>query len=617
MAKNLLVFFFLIPTFCLFGQIPSNNIHVDQFGYLPAAEKVAVISNPQIGYNSSDSFTPIGDFEVRLAENDEVVYAAPAGAWQNGLTHELSGDQGWWFDFSQVSTPGEYYIINPATGEQTGNFMIDITAYDSVLRAATKMFYYNRCNATKAAPFAENNWTDGMNFMNANQDANCRFVFDQGNADTEKDLTGGWFDAGDYNKYVTFAESAVHNLLSAYEENPDVFSDDFGIPESGNGIPDVLDELIWELDWLYKMSNEDGTVHIKMGSIDYGHNAAAPPSNNFDVRYYGPVCSAASLTVASMFAHAAIVLRSQAGLTDYADQLESRAIACWNHAKTLLDANQLQTDCDDGTIKSGDADRSEADQREMALTAAAYLFLATEDNSYHTYLQNNINDAEPIANGFWGPYKLTLQTALLDYVQFPESEVALASTIVNSLTTAANNNWDDYFGFSEADLYRTAMPSWSYHWGSNSPKAGYALLNRQLIESGILESNHASYALAAAEHLHFFHGVNPMGMVMLSNMYAYGAERSADEIYHTWFNDGTDWDNAQTSAYGPAPGFVVGGPNKDFSVSALAPPAGQPAMKSYLDFNDGFPNNSWEITEPAIYYQAVYLRLLANFTNLA
>ncbi|MEM6771619.1 MAG: T9SS type A sorting domain-containing protein, partial [Bacteroidota bacterium] len=89
-------------------------------------------------------------------------------------------------------------------------------------------------------------------------------------------------------------------------------------------------------------------------------------------------------------------------------------------------------------------------------------------------------------------------------------------------------------------------------------------------------------------------------------------ERGIQEIYHFWFNEGTDWDNSETSLYGPAPGFVAGGPNSDFSQTNIAPPANEPPMKSYKDWNTGWPEFSWEITEPAIYYQAAYIRNLAG-----
>jgi hypothetical protein len=104
-------------------------------------------------------------------------------------------------------------------------------------------------------------------------------------------------------------------------------------------------------------------------------------------------------------------------------------------------------------------------------------------------------------------------------------------------------------------------------------------------------------------------------MVMLSNMYSLGGDRCVNEIYHTWFYDQTEYDHALTSEKGPAPGYVTGGPNPSFSVTSLSPPANQPALKSYLEFNDGYPLSSWEITEPSISYQAAYLRLLAHFVD--
>ena len=107
----------------------------------------------------------------------------------------------------------------------------------------------------KEKPYAEEPWTDGAAFIGPGQDKEARYVNDKENASMAKNLSGGWMDAGDYNKYVTFAGSAVHMLLTAYEQNPKIFSDDFNIPESGNGIPDLIDEVKYELDWIKKMQH--------------------------------------------------------------------------------------------------------------------------------------------------------------------------------------------------------------------------------------------------------------------------------------------------------------------------------------------------------------------------
>src|SRR4029077_16206384 len=89
-----------------------------------------------------------------------------------------------------------------------------------------------------------------------------------------KDLRGGWYDAGDLNKYTSWAAPYNIGLLRAYEEHPEAFSDDYGIPESGNGIPDILDEVRWGVDWLVRMQNAGGSFFCVSGP---GGGGPPPP----------------------------------------------------------------------------------------------------------------------------------------------------------------------------------------------------------------------------------------------------------------------------------------------------------------------------------------------------
>jgi endoglucanase len=124
-------------------------------------------------------------------------------------------------------------------------------------------------------------------------------------------------------------------------------------------------------------------------------------------------------------------------------------------------------------------------------------------------------------------------------------------------------------------------------------------------------------------------------MVYLSNMYKYGAKNGVNEFYHTWFANGSaKWDRAGVSTYGPAPGFLTGGPNPSYNwdgccpsncgsannnaichSESLIPPREQPNQKSYKDFNTSWPLNSWSVTENSNGYQLPYIRLLAQFVN--
>lgn len=610
-------YLFLLCSFLslnLFAQNTTDHIHIDQFGYLPGGKKVAVISNPQTGFNNSESYTPGTTLEVLDEATGNVVYSAAPSAWNGGATHDQSGDQGWWFDFSSLTSPGSYYIRDADNNTRSYTFEIGDQVYNDLMKAAGRMFYYNRCNSPKSAPYADANWVDGDNFRNPLQDANCRYYLAPNDATQEKDLTGGWFDAGDYNKYVTFASSVIHDMLSAYEENTVAFGDDWNIPESGNGIADIIDEVKWELDWVKKMQNADGAVIIKMGSISYADNDQSPPSANVDARYYGPTCTSATIVAAGMFAHASAVFANIPGLSAEADVLKTLAELSWNQVLPSLQANSLETGCDDGTIKAGDADREVGEQREDALRAAIYLFEITGHSDYGDYISANVQDATSVSGAWLSPYVNSTNEALLRYTTFANASATTVNEIINAILPHVQGDWNGFFGFNPDDLYRAFMPSWSYHWGSNNVKAQYAILNQMLVRYNLNASGNAAYLQKAEEQLHYYHGVNPLNKVYLSNMYDYGAENCANEIYHAWFDDGTDYDNAVTSLYGPAPGYVVGGSNKDYSYSLLNPPYGQPDQKAYLDFNDGFPEASWEITEPAIYYQSAYLRLLAAYT---
>ena len=147
--------------------------------------------------------------------------------------------------------------------------------------------------------------------------------------------------------------------------------------------------------------------------------------------------------------------------------------------------------------------------------------------------------------------------------------------------------------------------------------------------------------LAAMGYLHYIHGVNPLGLVYLTNMKRAGAENSADRLYHTWFAHGdARWDKVTETTPGPPPGYLVGGPNPEYSLDECctaafgsatfqcyhasafsmcndkyAPPLGQPEMKSYRNFNESWPVNSWQVTEPSDAYQARYIQVLAAYVR--
>ncbi|MVM41120.1 hypothetical protein GO730_31125 [Spirosoma sp. HMF3257] len=316
---------------------------------------------------------------------------------------------------------------------------------------------------------------------------------------------------------------------------------------------------------------------------------------------------------AAMFAVAGAVYRTIPKLSDYAQDMIARAEQAFNRAKvTTSNFTYFETTCDDQDIRAGDADKPAEIQRQSAVVAAIYLFEATGKAEYKAFVESQYGQIQPIANEWWGPYTMHVHTALLRYAANPAATPAVAARI-RTLKSQQNGvlSINDYT--AKTDLYRAFMADAQYHWGSNQVRGNAGVANLDFVNFNLNPASKALYREVAAEYLHWFHGVNAQGKVMLSNMGAYGAENSQNEIYHTWFQHGTDWDNALTSPKGPAPGYVPGGPNNmDQYDGTEGYIRNEPLQKRYKDWNTGFPENSWILTEVAIYNQAPYISLLSR-----
>ncbi|HEY3384988.1 MAG TPA: glycoside hydrolase family 9 protein, partial [Saprospiraceae bacterium] len=242
----------------------TEHLKIDQFGYPPDVKKICIINNPQVGfdYDAGDFYTPGNTLELRKVSDNTVVFSAGITSWHAGATYDQSGDKVWWFDFSSVTTPGSYYVYDITNNKRSFHFDIKADVYNTVLKQAVRMFYYQRSGFAKTPAYAYE-WDDGASHLGPLQDLDCRLATNPV-AGTSKQLHGGWFDAGDYNKYVNFAYEPIHDLCLAYIEYPEIWTDDYNIPESGNGIPDLLDEVKWELDWLLRMQEANGSMLIKV-----------------------------------------------------------------------------------------------------------------------------------------------------------------------------------------------------------------------------------------------------------------------------------------------------------------------------------------------------------------
>ena len=602
-------------------------IKVDQFGYKLTAQKIAVISNPITGYNNTTPFAPGATYQVRDWVSDAVIFTSSVTPWNSGATQTQSGDKVWWFDFSSVNTQGSYYIYDVTNNVGSYRFEIEDCVYNDVLAQAMRMYFFARCGAAKPSANATTAWTDGVCHAGTQQDLDCR-LYNNTNASTSKNLSGGWHDAGDYNKYVNFTWSTLSDMLLAYEENPTVWLDNYNIPESNNGIPDLLDEVKHETDWLLRMQQPNGSVLSVVGG-----GALSPPSADGAYRHYGPVNTSAAITTAGVLALAAIQFNA-VGQTTYAATLQTAAINAYAWAV----ANPSVTFNNSGLVAAGEQELSAYDVATRKVCAAVYLYALTGTASYKTFVDANYTNVHLLAWTFAYPFEGSEQDALLYYTKTPGATASVKTAILNAYTgSMQSNNADNLPAYTnKTDAYRAWLADNNYTWNSNQTKSKQGNMFLSMNQYSLNTANAANYSNAASGFVHYFHGVNPNTKTYLSNMGSYGAENSVTQFYHSWFKDGSAlWDEVGVSTYGPAPGYIPGGPNPGYAVDAccpgscgnasvnaqctsnLTPPMNQPIQKSYKDFNNDWPINSWTISEAGIYTNAAYVRMLSKFCTNA
>lgn len=212
--------------------VDSPNIFVNQLGYITESTKVAVFYAQELP----------GTFRVIQKDSGECVFTGYLEEKGDaGGTQECAG----YGDFSEVQAPGVYYIEAPMIG-RSYSFRIGDDLYDQVFMEACKQYYYNRCGMTLSSEYA------GEMAHNACHTGKALLRED---SSVSIDVSGGWHQDERGSKMVEPAAKSIAMMLLAYELYGDSFTDYMGIPESENGIPDLLDEIRYEVEWLLKMQD--------------------------------------------------------------------------------------------------------------------------------------------------------------------------------------------------------------------------------------------------------------------------------------------------------------------------------------------------------------------------
>jgi endoglucanase len=221
----------------------------------PEALPFGGLAASQVGYGASmvkqfSSPRPFASFRV-VSTSGEVVFQG--GAPVREVPTEALGDVRtvWVGDFTPLRAPGRYYVV--ADNAMTSYpFNVGPGVFDSAVRAVQRTFYYQRAFTEIDAGYAEGPWVHASDAALA-----------------PPGVAKGWHDAGDFSIYSASTNSALFWLLSAVADfSPQ--EDDTGIPESGNAVPDLLDEARWGLEWLLSVQEPGGGFHNTTCQDHYG-----------------------------------------------------------------------------------------------------------------------------------------------------------------------------------------------------------------------------------------------------------------------------------------------------------------------------------------------------------
>lgn len=552
------------------------GIYVNQVGYMPNAAKVAISTFPC---------------------NFQLIRAADQQCIMDGTTTEAgfdhcSGETVYQIDFSSVTEPGTYYLL-AGNLEKSHTFVIDRHVYRSLKNTLLKAFYYQRCGCAleeaHAGPYThEACHTAPAIFLEDYQNkAECPQSFD---------MTGGWHDAGDFGRYTSAGAVALAHLLYAFELFPESFKEPVNIPESGNGIPDLLNECLYELEWMLKMQAPDGGAYHKLTS--FCHADFVMPENDHSQFLIYPVSSMATADFAAVMALASRVYASCR--PDFSRQ----ALAAARKAYDWLEHNPYVGFHNPEGSNTGEYDDlCDLDER---LWASAELLRTSDSGWDDPALQEN--------------YALlcrqrlnTLSTATVCKTDFGWTDVSgLASLTIlfdpdhhaleleDAYRDILLREADRLISLQQESGYRLSMEPDDFVWGSNMVVCNRSIL---LILASLLTTDMQKNACQAAafEQLHYLLGRNALD---ISYVTGFGENAYQNPHNRPTFADGIDL---------PMAGWVSGGPFKapcDPQAIKMIPQGTAP-MKCYVDHVESYSTN--EIT---IYWNSPALFMTAFFDSL-
>jgi endoglucanase len=619
------------------GEVPQfehetgPRVRVNQVGYLPQGPKHATLV--------TDAEEPL---EWQLIDAADAVVAS--GTTTPEGFDPSAGLDVHTIDFSGYTGAGEGYRL-AADGEESYPFDISASLYDQLRLDALNIYYSQRSGIAidddikpgygrpaghvspftlapeplppidaDGAPDSANRGDYGVPCLPNERftwnNAEQRGGFDHYGSDGwdcpddyALDVTGGWYDAGDHGKYVVNSGISVYQLLSTFERNQtagvadrDALGDGtLAIPEAGNGLPDILDEVKWNLDWMLKMQVSDGTeMGIGGETIDAGglahhklHDIAWTGLNTLPhqdpmPRFLHRPSTAATLNLAAAAAQGARIYEPY--LPDYADELLDAARRAWDAANAHPEIFAPDTNVLDPN--PGGGPYNDTNVGDEFYWAAAQLYLTTGEDQYLDAVLGSPYHVGGANEDIWGPggfgWLFTAAAGRLDLATVP-SDLPDRGAVIASVLEGADRYLATQAGEPFGHPY--APPDGQYDWGS----AHTVINNAVVIATAYDLSGDERYLDGAIEAIDYLLGRNA-----INNSYVKGYGTHYSQNMHSrWYRSGADLP--------PFPdGKLAGGPN-----SGIQDPVAQANLQGcapqacYIDHID-----SWSTNETTINWNA-------------
>jgi endoglucanase len=536
-----------------------DHLAASQVGYAPSMEKA--FTSPR----------PFASFRVVSTRDGQVAYrgGAPARAVRTDLLGDLRTV--WIGDFTTLSSPGRYRI---ETEEGLTSFPFEVRpdVFDDAIRATQRALYFQRAFTAIDAAHAEGPWTHPS-------DAHL----------APPGVVKGWHDAGDFTIYNASAASTLFWLLEAAADFAPA-ADDTNVPESGNGVPDLLDEARWGLEWMLSVQDASGGFRNTTCQEAYGPYGTSWPDRVPPYRS-GEVGTLATARAVGTLAFAASVYRR------YDPAFAEGCLQAARRGHAYLEARPGEAS-DGPTCPNFRQDGDEQAGRDTRLYAAAGMLLATGEDRFRQEFEAGELDLsnEP------SPYRPNVFAALL-YLRAQAGTPAIQAALRERLRARA----------AQAGAEGQAHPfQWSsrYIWGSIA--AGFHRTAAFSVQACLADPEGAAVECQQAlANLHYALGRNSLQRCHLSGLE--GVSRGRRHAFHHWLA-------ALQATPFLFPGLVAGGPAEapvetDTSFPHARPIPiwgywGDPAMpRDATTPVDGryTDNDSWSTNELDVDWQGVTL----------